>query len=169
MRPFFVRDPFEVPADARASCKAVDRAAAKVRGTPAEHIGDTPWMDAALLQAAGVETVVCGPAGAGAHADVEWVDVESVISWRKSWPKPRSITVPDRKLLRAAGACCPSPCPWHGAAGIHWNFDGGSLERVEHAAPDHFRVFVKGQTDQDAATARRAGITSASMAHTGAC
>ena len=57
----------------------VDRAAAKVRGTPAKHIGDTPWMDAALLQAAGVETVVCGAAGAGAHADVEWVDVESVV------------------------------------------------------------------------------------------
>ena len=64
---------------ARALCKAVDRAAAKVRGRPAAHIGDTPWMDAALLQAAGVETVVCGAAGAGAHADVEWVDVESVV------------------------------------------------------------------------------------------
>ena len=36
-------------------------------------------MDAALLQAAGVETVVCGAGGAGAHADVEWVDVESVV------------------------------------------------------------------------------------------
>ena len=36
-------------------------------------------MDAALLQAAGVETVVCGAAGTGAHADVEWVDLESVI------------------------------------------------------------------------------------------
>jgi acetylornithine deacetylase/succinyl-diaminopimelate desuccinylase-like protein len=36
-------------------------------------------MDAALLQAAGIETVVCGAAGAGAHSDVEWVDVESVM------------------------------------------------------------------------------------------
>jgi acetylornithine deacetylase len=78
VRPFFVREPFEVPASARI-VKAVDRAAAKVRGRPAAHIGDTPWMDAALLQAAGVETVVCGAAGAGAHSDVEWVDVESVI------------------------------------------------------------------------------------------
>ena len=78
VRPFFVRDPFEVPASARI-VKAVDRAAAKVRGRPAAHIGDTPWMDAALLQAAGVETVVCGAGGAGAHSDVEWVDVESVI------------------------------------------------------------------------------------------
>jgi acetylornithine deacetylase len=36
-------------------------------------------MDAALLQEAGVETVVCGATGAGAHADVEWVELESVI------------------------------------------------------------------------------------------
>jgi acetylornithine deacetylase len=78
VRPFFVRDPFEVPANAEI-VRAVDRAAAKVRGCPASHIGDTPWMDAALLQAAGVETVVCGAAGAGAHADEEWVDVESVV------------------------------------------------------------------------------------------
>jgi len=78
VRSFFVRDPFEVPASA-GIVKAVDRAAAKVRGCPAAHVGDTPWMDAALLQAAGVETVVCGAGGAGAHADVEWVDVESVV------------------------------------------------------------------------------------------
>ena len=78
VRPIFARDPFEVSADA-AIVRAVDRAVAKVRGRAPAHIGDTPWMDAALLQAAGVETVVCGPAGAGAHADVEWVDLESVI------------------------------------------------------------------------------------------
>ena len=54
-------------------------AAAKVLGRPPRHIGDTPWMDAALLQAAGVETVVFGAAGAGAHSGVEWVDLESVI------------------------------------------------------------------------------------------
>jgi acetylornithine deacetylase len=79
VQPFFVRDPFEVPASA-GIVKAVDRAAAKVRGCAAAHIGDTPWMDAALLQAAGVETVVYGACGAGAHADVEWVDVESVVA-----------------------------------------------------------------------------------------
>jgi len=75
---FFVRDPFEVSPGA-AIVQTVDRAAAKVRGTAPSHIGDTPWMDAALLQAAGVETVVFGAAGAGAHASEEWVDVESVV------------------------------------------------------------------------------------------
>jgi acetylornithine deacetylase len=78
VRPFFVRNPFEVAPDAPV-VRAVDRAAARVRGKPAAHIGDTPWMDAALLQEAGIETVVCGAAGAGAHSDVEWVDLESVV------------------------------------------------------------------------------------------
>jgi acetylornithine deacetylase len=74
---FFARDPFET-APAAAIVQAVDRAAAKVRGCAAKHIGDTPWMDAALLQAAGAETVVCGATGAGAHSDCEWVELESV-------------------------------------------------------------------------------------------
>src|SRR5258708_4103990 len=74
VRSFFARDPFEVAPDA-AIVRAVDKAVTKVRGKAPAHIGDTPWMDAALLQAAGVETVVCGAAGAGAHSDVEWVDL----------------------------------------------------------------------------------------------
>jgi acetylornithine deacetylase len=35
-------------------------------------------MDAALLKTAGIETVVMGPGGGGAHASVEWVELESV-------------------------------------------------------------------------------------------
>lgn len=77
VRAFFVRDPFEVSPNA-AIVQAVDESAQKVLGRRPAHIGDTPWMDAALLQAAGVETVVFGATGAGAHADVEWVDLESV-------------------------------------------------------------------------------------------
>ncbi len=78
VRPFFVRNPFEVSPGARI-VQAVDRAATKVRGRAPAHFGDTPWMDAALLQEAGIETVVCGAAGGGAHADVEWVEIDSVI------------------------------------------------------------------------------------------
>jgi len=59
--------------------RVLDRAIEQVLGRPAAHIGDTPWMDAALLQAAGVKTVVFGPTGEGAHAAVEWVDLESVM------------------------------------------------------------------------------------------
>ncbi|HEU5218781.1 MAG TPA: M20/M25/M40 family metallo-hydrolase [Gemmatimonadales bacterium] len=77
-RAFFVRDPFEVPRHA-GIVAALDAAATGVLGRPPEHVGDTPWMDSALLAAAGIETVVFGPHGAGAHADEEWVDVESVV------------------------------------------------------------------------------------------
>ena len=77
VRCFFGREPFEVAADA-AIVRTVDRAAESVLGRKPAHFGDTPWMDAALLQAAGTETVVIGPRGAGAHAAAEWVDVESV-------------------------------------------------------------------------------------------
>jgi acetylornithine deacetylase len=35
-------------------------------------------MDSALLSSSGVDTVVIGPAGGGAHADEEWVELESV-------------------------------------------------------------------------------------------
>jgi acetylornithine deacetylase len=78
-RAFFSRDPFEVSGDA-GIVRALDRAATRVLGRPPEHFGDTPWMDSALLAGAGIETVVFGPHGAGAHAAEEWVDIESVVS-----------------------------------------------------------------------------------------
>ncbi len=77
VKPFFVRQPFEVGRGA-SIVQCVDRAVSSVLGKAPEYFGDTPWMDSALLSAAGVETVVIGPHGAGAHADVEWVDLESV-------------------------------------------------------------------------------------------
>ncbi|MEO8448893.1 MAG: ArgE/DapE family deacylase [Gemmatimonadota bacterium] len=74
---FFVRSPFEV-APSAAIVKALDAAAVAVSGNHPRQMGDTPWMDSALLADAGVETVVFGPTGSGAHSDEEWVDVESV-------------------------------------------------------------------------------------------
>lgn len=41
-------------------------------------IGSSWWMDAALFAENGVATAVLGPAGEGAHARVEWVDLASV-------------------------------------------------------------------------------------------
>lgn len=75
--PYFVREPFEVSRNARI-VQTVAQEVERTTGHEASFMGDTPWMDAALLAAAGVETVVIGPAGAGAHADEEWVDLESV-------------------------------------------------------------------------------------------
>lgn len=78
VRSFFVRQPFEV-APTAAIVGAVERAAQAVLGRAPRRHGQTPWMDSALLASAGVETVVVGPAGAGAHAAVEWVDLQSVV------------------------------------------------------------------------------------------
>ena len=74
---FLDRDPFEVADDAPIVA-ALDRASQRVRGGTPKHVGDTPWMDAALLAGAGIETAIFGGTGAGAHAAVEWVDLESL-------------------------------------------------------------------------------------------
>jgi acetylornithine deacetylase len=37
-------------------------------------------MDSALIAEAGIETVVIGAAGTGAHAAVEWVELDSVVA-----------------------------------------------------------------------------------------
>ena len=76
-RCFFARSPFEVPRTAEI-VRSLNRASQSVLGRAPAYMGDTPWMDAALLQAAGIETVVMGPGGGGAHAAVEWVEMESV-------------------------------------------------------------------------------------------
>ncbi|MGH2408925.1 MAG: M20/M25/M40 family metallo-hydrolase, partial [Chloroflexota bacterium] len=49
-------------------------------GSPYELIGENAWMDAALIQEAGIPTVVFGPRGGGFHADVEWVEIDQVVS-----------------------------------------------------------------------------------------
>ncbi len=59
---------------------AVRESATAVTGRAPEEIGVGYWMDAALFAAAGIPTVNYGPAGAGAHEAVEWVDLDSVTS-----------------------------------------------------------------------------------------
>ena len=78
VRPFFSREPFEVSPDAAIVRTLAGAAAAVLGGTPA-FVGDSPWMDSALLASAGIETVVMGPVGAGEHSAVEWADIESVV------------------------------------------------------------------------------------------
>jgi acetylornithine deacetylase len=75
---FYARRPFEVSRDARI-VRALDRASVRVLGRVPNYIGDTPWMDSALLAAVGIDTVVMGPGGGGAHAAVEWVELETVV------------------------------------------------------------------------------------------
>jgi acetylornithine deacetylase len=68
----FSREPLETRPD-----EEIVRALSR-HAEPAELIGVPFWTDAALLAGAGIPTVVYGPAGEGAHADVEWVDLQSV-------------------------------------------------------------------------------------------
>jgi acetylornithine deacetylase len=60
--------------------RIVRQAAASVHGAPAEEIGVAYWMDAAIFAAAGIPTVNYGPAGDGAHGEVEWVDIDSLVT-----------------------------------------------------------------------------------------
>jgi len=70
-------DTFRVDLEA-AIVRAVESAGQRVLGRAMNKMGDTPWMDSALLAAAGIETVVIGPSGAGAHAADEYADVASL-------------------------------------------------------------------------------------------
>lgn len=75
-RTLLVREPFE--ADADGELAGVVRAAATgVLGTPPAVAGASYWADAAFIAAAGIPTVMFGPAGEGAHAAEEWVSISS--------------------------------------------------------------------------------------------
>ncbi|MGH3134667.1 MAG: M20/M25/M40 family metallo-hydrolase [Gaiellaceae bacterium] len=73
----FAREPLETPRDSPI-VGALTASARKVLGTAPELVGVPFWTDAALFAAAGIPGVVFGPGGEGAHADVEWVDLEDV-------------------------------------------------------------------------------------------
>jgi acetylornithine deacetylase len=79
VRPFLTRPAFETDASSKL-VQVVRDSAASVLGTPPDIIGVPYWMDASLLSEAGIPTVVIGPIGTGAHAAVEWVDLDSVAS-----------------------------------------------------------------------------------------
>jgi acetylornithine deacetylase len=77
VRTTFERLPFEVD-PATPIVAAVRSHAAAALGADPPVVGHGAWMDAAVLAAAGIPTVVFGPTGAGAHATEEWVDLASV-------------------------------------------------------------------------------------------
>jgi acetylornithine deacetylase/succinyl-diaminopimelate desuccinylase-like protein len=66
------REPFEAP-----STHPFLELVTRVAGD-GENVGVPFWTDAALIAAAGIPTVLYGPAGEGAHAVVEWVDLPSL-------------------------------------------------------------------------------------------
>jgi acetylornithine deacetylase len=77
LRPLLARSPFEVAPDAPI-VHAVRTAATRHLGRTPAFIGKPFWMDSAILADAGVQTVILGPKGAGAHTAEEWVDLASL-------------------------------------------------------------------------------------------
>ncbi|HYK86111.1 MAG TPA: ArgE/DapE family deacylase [Ktedonobacteraceae bacterium] len=72
-----MREPFEVSQD-ELIVQLVRRHATAVLGRVPDITCSYAWMDAALLTAAGIPTVVFGPGGTGAHAIVEWADLDQL-------------------------------------------------------------------------------------------
>ncbi|MGI5838344.1 MAG: ArgE/DapE family deacylase [bacterium] len=76
---FFYRPPLEVPYEA-AVVKSLHDAFTAATGKVPKYAGKSGWMDSAILQAAGVPTVVFGPGGRGSHAAEEYVELEDVLT-----------------------------------------------------------------------------------------
>ena len=77
VREVLSRSPLECSPDTPIA-RALHDAIAADTGAEPEVAGVAYWMDAAVFADAGADTVDYGPTGAGAHAAVEWVDLESV-------------------------------------------------------------------------------------------
>jgi acetylornithine deacetylase len=77
LRCLLARNAFEVSPEA-AIVRIVQEATARRRGRAPGLIGKPFWMDSAILADAGVETVILGPVGGGAHTADEWVDLDSL-------------------------------------------------------------------------------------------
>ncbi len=73
------RDPFEIDAG-HPFVGVVREAAASVLGASPAIDGLSFWADSAFIAAAGIPTVLFGPAGEGAHADDEWVSAGSLVT-----------------------------------------------------------------------------------------
>jgi acetylornithine deacetylase len=77
VRVTFAREPFAVD-EGDPFVELVRRHAEAAIGERPPAVGVPFWTDAALFAGAGIPTVLFGPRGEGAHAVVEWVDLESV-------------------------------------------------------------------------------------------
>ena len=73
----FARGPFNIAA-AHPLVQQLKRVAEARLDRDVQLVGSSWWMDSALFADYGIPTVVLGPAGAGAHAREEWVDLDSI-------------------------------------------------------------------------------------------
>ncbi|GAA2066686.1 M20/M25/M40 family metallo-hydrolase [Polymorphospora rubra] len=78
-RTTLARDPFETDPSAPV-VTALGAAVARVTGRAPEVTGMSYWADSGFLAAAGIPTVLFGPGGDGAHAEVEWVSLADTVA-----------------------------------------------------------------------------------------
>jgi len=77
LRTTLVREPFEIREDEHIVRLVRHHTHTLLEQEPA-IVSAAGWMDSALLSAAGIPTVIIGPGGEGAHAIIEWSDLEQV-------------------------------------------------------------------------------------------
>ena len=78
VKALYSRQPSEIASETE-MVRTLRKASMGVLGRRPKYVGVAYWMDTALLSAAGIETVTIGPIGAGAHAQVERVEIQSLI------------------------------------------------------------------------------------------
>ncbi|MFY0546042.1 ArgE/DapE family deacylase [Brevibacillus sp. H7] len=75
---FFLREPFEVSTE-EPVYRCLHQAISNRLQRPPKVAGFSGWADSALLQGAGIPTVLFGPVGEGLHASSECVEFESLV------------------------------------------------------------------------------------------
>jgi acetylornithine deacetylase len=95
------RDPFEALGHERLF-RALDEASQHVTGSVLEPVGENAWMDAALVQAAGIPTISIGASGGNFHAPDEWVSIPELVE---------VVTVLEQATVRFCGESERTPLP----------------------------------------------------------
>lgn len=73
----FFRAPMELDPNEEI-CKILREETTKLIGKSPNFIGGSGWMDTQIIHEKGIPALAYGPSGDGAHAAVEWVDLDSV-------------------------------------------------------------------------------------------
>jgi len=78
VRTLFVRHPFQVAEDAPIVQSMVSRRKKYWGGAAVRGYGG--WADTSLFERAGMDALIFGPGGDGAHAAVEYADLDSMVT-----------------------------------------------------------------------------------------
>jgi acetylornithine deacetylase len=74
----FFRGPMEISPEEEI-CSILSECSEEVRGEKPHFVGGSGWMDTQIIWGRGTPAVAFGPVGSGAHAAVEYVEVDSVV------------------------------------------------------------------------------------------